>query len=164
MFCLDTGILVNYRRQVCYNRFMTATRSTAEERQYQQLRKQDAGADCPFCAIQDGHEQFVTETDHFRVIRNRIPYSLWDSHRVADHLMVVPKQHTDRLLELPKKAMAEYTKILGNYENRGYNIYARSPGSNIKSVIHQHTHLIKLSGHKINFLLMARKPYFRIVR
>ena len=143
---------------------MTATRSTAEERQYQKLRKQDSGADCPFCTIQHGHEQFVTETDHFRIIRNRTPYSLWDSHKVADHLMLVPKKHTDRLSELPKNAMAEDTEVLGKYEDQGYNIYARSPGSKIKSVIHQHTHLIKLNDHKINFLLMNRKPYIRIAK
>ena len=78
--------------------------------------------------------------------------------------MVVPKKHIDRLSKLPKAAMAEYTKILGNYEDRGYNIYARSPGSKTKSVIHQHTHLIKLSGRKAKFLLMAKKPYIRISR
>ena len=143
---------------------MTATRSTAEERRYQRLRKQDAGADCPFCAIHSGHEQFVDETEHFRIILNRTPYSLWDSQGVVDHLMIVPKKNIDRLSGLPKAAMAEYTKILGNYEDQGYNIYARSPGSKTKSVIHQHTHLIKLSGRKTKFLLMAKKPYIRISR
>lgn len=143
---------------------MTATRSTAEERRYQKLRKQDSVAACPFCTIQHGHEQFVAETDHFRIIRNRTPYSLWDSHKVADHLMLVPKKHTDRLSELTKNAMAEYTEVLGKYENQVYNIYARSPGSKFKSVIHQHTHLIKLSRHRINFLLMTRKPYIRITK
>lgn len=78
--------------------------------------------------------------------------------------MIVPKQHTDRLSELPKNAMAEYTELLGNYENQGYNIYTRSPGSKIKSVIHQHTHLIKLNGRRIKFLLMTKKPYIRIAR
>lgn len=142
---------------------MTAPRSTKEEHSYKRLRKSDARRDCSFCAINEGDAQYVSETTHLKVIRNRTPYSLWDSQGVADHLMVVPKTHTDKLGSLGPEAAVEFIGLIDQYESAGYNLYARSLTSTNRSVVHQHTHLIKLSGREKNFLLMLKKPwYFRI--
>ncbi len=113
--------------------------------------------------MQPGHPQFVRETKHLKVVRNRTPYSIWDSQGVLDHLMIVPKQHTDKLGHLNDEAASEFVKLIDEYEEDGYSFYARALNSTVRSVVHQHTHLIKLDGKKRNFLLMVRKPwYFRL--
>lgn len=139
---------------------MTAPRSTKEERSYQKQRKQDVADGCPFCAIAVGHPQYVRETAHLKVIRNRTPYSLWDSQGVVEHLMIVPKQHTNKLGSLGAQAAVEYIALVDEYESKGYNLYARSVTSTNRSVVHQHTHLIKLDGKERSFLLMMKKPWY----
>ena len=142
---------------------MTAQRSTKEEFDYAKYLKTKGGTDCPFCNMNTGHPQFVLETDNLKVLRNRTPYSLWDSQGVIDHLMIVPKVHTAKLGDLDAKAAAELIALIGTYEIDGYNIYARAVTSTTRSVVHQHTHLIKLDGKKRTFLFMLRRPwYFRI--
>lgn len=143
---------------------MTATRSKKEEAIYRKhLQKADKTV-CAFCAVKDGGDQFVAGTKHFKIIRNIFPYSLWDGQKVDDHLMITPRQHTDSLVDLTPKEKSEYVDLLAQYEKDGYNIYARAPGSAIKSIFHQHTHLIKTSGASRRFVLLIRKPYFRFVR
>ena len=111
---------------------------------YDRYRKNlPADASCIFCEIKAGDNQFITETEHFKLIYNTFPYSYWDNNKVDEHLMIVPKQHTDTLKDLSFIESREYIEQISKYENLGYNIYARTPGSNTKSIIHQHTHLIK---------------------
>lgn len=144
---------------------MTATRSTKEENSYVRYRKTSSGSACPFCEINHGHEQYVEETDSLKVIRNRTPYSIWDGQGVVEHLMIIPKAHTDSLKDLGDDVAVEYMNLLSSYESRGYNVYARAPVSSVKSIVHQHTHLIKLDGHNKRFVFMLRKPfYIRISR
>ncbi len=139
---------------------MTASRSIKEENQYRQYRRTHAGEKCPFCSIDYGHVQYVEETNQFKVIRNRIPYSIWDGQGVLDHLMITPKVHTDNLKGMDADAALEYIDLLSGYESQGYNVYARTPGSSIKSVTHQHTHLLKLDGDNKRFVLVLRKPFY----
>lgn len=143
---------------------MTAQRSTKEEHLYRKKRTDDKGReDCDFCAMTEGHPQHVRETAHLRVIRNRTPYSLWDDQRVLDHLMVIPTRHTAKLGDFDSNEARELISLIDEYEEQGYCLYARALHSKVRSVVHQHTHLMKLDGKKRNFLLMARKPwYFRI--
>lgn len=141
---------------------MTATRSRREERLYKANLRQSHGEGCPFCAIDHDSDQMVEDGITHKVIRNIFPYSLWDGQRVTDHLMVVPKKHTDSLSTLKTQEKIEYVDILSRYESRGYNVYARAPQSTSKSIIHQHTHLIKISGKSSRFVLLLRKPYIRI--
>lgn len=143
---------------------MTATRSKKEELTYRKhLQKADKST-CAFCTVNEGDDQFVEGTKFFKIIKNIFPYSLWDGQKVEDHLMITPRQHTDSLVDLASKEKAEYVDLLAKYEKVGYNIYARAPGSAIKSIFHQHTHLIKTSGTSRRFVLLIRKPYFRFVR
>ena len=140
---------------------MTATRSRKEEKEYKGYLKTKPNT-CPFCEIKTGSDQLIEETKHFKVVHNIFSYSLWDGQNVADHLMIVPKKHTASLADIPKDASAEFVQLLGSYEKKGYNIYARAPASVIKSVLHQHTHLIKPAGRPKKFVFLLRKPFIRI--
>lgn len=119
---------------------------------------------CVFCDINQSSPQFVESGNYFKIIYNIFPYSFWDYHKVTDHLMIVPLKHTDTIKDLNSEEAQEFVSLLGKYEHRGYNIYARAPKSNSKTVIHQHTHLIKISKKSYKFLLYLKRPYIRIVR
>lgn len=143
---------------------MTATRSRKQVKDYRKHRKNAKKPDgCTFCLIDSQSSQYISETKHFKVIRNIFGYSLWDSQKVADHLMVVPKKHTDSLSKLPKEAAVEFVDIISTYEDKRYNIYARAPASVMKTVVHQHTHLIKPLGKPRRFIFFLRKPYIRFI-
>jgi diadenosine tetraphosphate (Ap4A) HIT family hydrolase len=139
---------------------MTAPRSTKEARLYDRQRRESADEGCPFCAIHKGHPQYVEETQFLKVIRNRMPYSIWDGQGVLSHLMIIPKKHVDKLGSLDGKAAAEFIRLVDTYESAGYNIYARAPISSVKSVEHQHTHLIQLDGKDRRFIVVLRKPFY----
>lgn len=142
---------------------MTAVRSRKQVIAYRRhQRTLPAGRSCDFCQIDAGYEQFLRETKHFKIIRNIFAYSLWDSTAVRDHLMIVPKQHTDTMADFTTDEAMEYVHLLAEYESQGYNVYARAPQSTIKSVVHQHTHLIKGMGPRKRFILFWRKPYVRV--
>lgn len=143
---------------------MTATRSRKEEIEYKKHLSLADKSRCVFCEIDNKSDQFVRETKSFKVIRNIFAYSIWDNQSVADHLMVVPKKHTDSLSNMGNSQKIEYVDLLEFYEGQEYNIYARAPSSKIKSIVHQHTHLIKPKGYKKKFLLLLRKPYVRLTR
>lgn len=139
---------------------MTASRSTKEEHLYRQQRRDSVNEGCPFCKIAKGDVQYVEETEFLKVIRNRLPYSIWDGQGVLDHLMIVPKIHTDKLGSLHPKAAVEYINLVDKYESAGYNLYARAPASTTKSVAHQHTHLMQLDGKERRFIFLLRKPFY----
>jgi diadenosine tetraphosphate (Ap4A) HIT family hydrolase len=142
-----------------------STRSLKESNTYKKYRKSFAGKkNCIFCEIDAESGELIRETSHFKVIKNKFPYSLWDDQVVDSHLMIVPKKHTDTLSDLSAKEAKEYVVLMSSYEKNGYNILARAPQSTQKSVIHQHTHLIKPGRKSIKFLLYLQKPYFRIFR
>lgn len=119
-----------------------------------------ADAPCIFCTLAEGDEQFISESVHFKVLRNRFPYENWDYHKVDEHLMIVPKKHTDTLKELSFVESKEYLELITNFEFEGYNIYARTPGSKSKSIIHQHTHLIKFIPGSASGLAKKRAKSF----
>lgn len=142
---------------------MSATRSSKEEREYKKYLRGRDPAICIFCEGL-GEARLIT-TSNFKVIKARFAYSIWDGQWVYDHLMVIPLQHTDTIAHFSEKIVVEYHKLLGEYEQQGYNVYARAPTSKIKSVPHQHTHLIKTKGNTKNFIFLIRKPhYVRIVK
>lgn len=137
-------------------------RSRKETLKYRQYIKQIDG--CQFCTFKSNKPPVVGETEHFWIVKNIFPYSIWDEMEVVDHLMAVPKHHTDSLYSLSEKASEDYVKLIGSYENDGYSIYARAPSNKLKSVVHQHTHLIKTKTKRRRFMLYVRKPYIRIAK
>lgn len=139
---------------------MTAQRSTKEEKLYKKIKIIQKNNQCPFCIIDIHHEQFVEETENFKIIRNYLPYSIWEGQGVVDHLMIVPKEHTDSLGSLSKETAHEYIKLIDKFVPNGYNIYARASNSKTKSIFHQHTHLIKLDNKDRKIIILLRKPFY----
>lgn len=145
---------------------MTAPRSRKESVHYDKYMVQlkGRGSPCEFCEMNPNSPQFMKETKYFKLIRNTFPYSLWDGHGVADHLLVLPIVHASSLNDLPNAAGLDYLALISEYEKQGYNVYARAPQSKTKSVVHQHTHLIKPSDKTKRVLIFSKRPYFRFVR
>lgn len=117
---------------------------------------------CQFCDLTASSDQVVKMHKHFKVIYNIFPYDYWDARQVFDHLMITPIMHTESLASLGDEAAIEFVKIVSSYESKGYDVYARSPHSTIKSVPHQHTHLIKTGGKNQRGLIHLQKPYISI--
>lgn len=143
---------------------MSATRSRKEQVLYKKYLKTVDKNVCVFCEIKKGSDQLLSSTKYFKVIKNIFPYSIWDGQKVVDHLMVTPKKHTDSLKNMPDTQKVEYVNLIETYEQKGYNIYARAPVSKMKSIIHQHTHLIKTEGMHKKLIVLNTKPYLRIVK
>ena len=139
---------------------MSATRSRKEELVYKGYLKTLKKDLCVFC---EDSEEVLAESEFFKVIRNIFAYSIWDGQKVVDHLLIVPKNHTDRIAHFTDAMIVDMHKLMSQYEEQGYNIYARAPASKIKSVVHQHTHLIKTEGAAKKFIFLLRKPYVRFV-
>ena len=102
----------------------------------------------PFGHRADGHRFSKGRVHARRIIKNIFPYDVWDGYEVSDHLMIVPKQHTETIGDFSKEELQEYVNILAKYEKMGYSIYARAPQNKRKTVPHEHTHLIMLNYDK----------------
>lgn len=144
------------------------TRGRKAELTYRKTQKKEGrnkpDAACTFCQINRGHEEFVEEGKYFKVLITLFRYSYWDEQEVEDHMMLVPKMHTESISKLPVAAATEFLEFVGKYEAKGYTIHARAPKSATKSVPHQHTHLIKTKGKRKKFVLYSRKPFLLIMR
>ncbi len=141
-----------------------ATRSRKETLKYRQDLKTDHYKDCVFCLIEREPERIIQTTKSFYVLINKYPYSHWDSQGVEDHLMVIPKKHTDTLGDLDANEAVEYVGLISSYETQGYNVYSRASQSSMKSVVHLHTHLIKPTPKVTRLEFFVRKPYIRIAK
>lgn len=113
---------------------------------------------CTFCR-EVGRSNVLYENATMFVIPNRVKYDMFEGRRVIDHLMVIPKHHRESLADFTDQEKTDQMAIMGDYESRGYNIYARGKGSISRSVDHQHTHLIKLSDKKPSFVFFAERPH-----
>lgn len=106
----------------------------------------------------------MAATPHFKVIRNIFGYDVWDSCGISDQIMLVPKRHIVGVAELRPAEKTDYINQLIKYEKQGYSIYARAPSAITKSVIHQHTHFIKLDNKRKKALLYLKKPHVLLAR
>lgn len=96
------------------------------------------------------------------VTANQYPYDFWEQLAVSEHLLLVPIRHITTMADLTEKERKEYTDIVCSYEASGYDVYTRAPTSQIRSVMHIHTHLIKTSGRQSRGFLTIIKPYFLV--
>lgn len=119
---------------------------------------------CDFCQINEGHPQFVRATESFKIISNRFPYDYWDDQTVAEHFMIVPKAHVGSIASFTPEQAVEYVTLIGDYESRGYHVYARGVQSVSRTISHQHTHLIKGVGKPKWLVLQISKPSILIAR
>ena len=141
------------------------TRTYKLDKLYEDHRKKTKNIKtCQFCSISEGNPELVEMTKSLKVITNKFPYSQWDSQGVVGHLMIEPKKHIDSLNDLSLEEAYEYLQLVSDYENKGYNIYARAPVSNRRTIVHQHTHLLKLDGKSKKVIIFTHKPriiYFK---
>ena len=142
-----------------------ATRSKKEEVRYAKHRSEvHTKTICVFCDYSKNDECFISETKSFKVLVNLFPYSQWDGQGVLDHIMIVPKKHTDTLSDLSSHEAIEYVDLVSSYESKGYSVYSRAPSSTRRTVVHQHTHLMKLDDQTKKLVFYLRKPFIRIVK
>lgn len=140
-------------------------RSRKEHMSYDAHKKDvHSQVECIFCSVGPKEHQFIKETKSFKVIKNIFSYSSWDEQSVEDHIMIIPKKHVDSISNFDSNESLEFMGLLSSYESRGYSIWARAPGAKTKSVVHQHTHLIKPGTKSHNILFYLKKPYMRFVK
>jgi len=132
-------------------------------RYHKHLKQKDPGV-CDFCGLDKNDKRVIEQTKDFQVINNIFPYTIWDAQGVNDHLMIIPLQHIEGLESLTDGQKIQFVDLVAKYEKKGYNIYARAQFSAVRSIVHQHTHLIKTTGIIKKFFLMTRLPYIRIVK
>lgn len=125
------------------------------------LKKYHAEAITDRCALCNPNDQLIVEESaHYFVIHNKYPYDIWEHRNVVEHLMVVPKEHKKGLADLPAEAKLAIINAISMFEAKGYDIYARSVQSALRSVSeHQHTHLIKTDDKPASISLYIKKPY-----
>lgn len=116
-------------------------------------------ASCPFCNTDELQNRQVIETKFAYIVPNKTSYDVWEARTVKDHLLVIPKRHVRSLHELTKAESADIMNILAEYEDKNYNVYARGKSSSVRSVVHQHTHLIKTNPRAHHGTFYWRKPY-----
>ena len=125
---------------------------------YKKFKKDGPSETCVFCNVTD--RPIIKETKHVQVIANIYPYDIWEHRDVTDHLLLMPKKHVKSLAELPDTAKIDIINFISEYENNGYDVYARAVNSKLRSIpLHQHTHLIKATGKPANISLYVKKPY-----
>ncbi len=113
---------------------------------------------CPLCNMES--DQLIYTGKTMVVTKNIFPYQYWEFMDVVDHLMIVPKRHVLSIAEFSDQEKLEAMELFADYEERGYNLYARSVENNMKSIPHQHTHLIKTEGSTARAGIFSKKPYF----
>jgi len=113
---------------------------------------------CPFCDPQTLTKK-VADFNHSYIVENLTKYDLWELHEVVEHLLLIPKRHIESIGDMQPSEQLELMSIIGDYEKRGYNVYARATKSARRSVIHQHTHLIKVQGQQAKAALYLNKPH-----
>jgi diadenosine tetraphosphate (Ap4A) HIT family hydrolase len=133
------------------------TRNRRTELLYKEHKNNNENKTCNFCEVKT--EEIVKEFDYFKLIVNLFPYDIWDSTVVKTHYMLIPKKHIIGLSELGEEERIEYINLIADYESSGYSVYSRSSTSHMKSVIHQHTHLIKLGTKRKSFVFYSKSPY-----
>lgn len=137
------------------------TRSAEKEADYQKYLKKLDRSVCQFCKLP--RKQIAERYKLFLVIRNIFGYEIWDSSKVAEHLMILPKRHITTKSDFTDEEKAEFMDIITDYEGKGYNLYSRGHNSHMKSVLHQHSHLIKLQDNsRVNYFFFNQNPYSQV--
>ena len=130
-------------------------------KKYTRNKQADTSLDCTYCQ-NITPDQMVRETEHMLLIRNRLPYDLWEYHPVIIHLLIVPKRHVRALSEMSDAERLDLLALCAEYEPLGYSIYARATDNPRRSVKHQHTHLIKIDPKVTRGGFYLKKPFINI--
>jgi ATP adenylyltransferase len=131
-------------------------------RTYEKLNQQDARnrVECSFChSLPD--RKHVTENKTMVVIENRVPYDFFETRKTTgEHYLILPKRHVEGFADFTEQEKIDFTTLVGEFEVKGFNTYARGLGNMSRSQPHQHTHLIKLINKRPKLHLYIGKPYF----
>ncbi len=119
---------------------------------------------CIFCDLTRKDPQVLEAYPLFMLVKNIYPYAVWDSCRVLEHYLILPKRHMASLDDMTKKERAEYADLVARAEKDGFALYTRSDSGITKSVTHVHTHLIKLENRRINVLFFLKKPHWLLYK
>lgn len=128
---------------------------------YKQTRG-DAGI-CDLCNIETSASKIIADHPLFMVVTNAFPYAMWEGGHLDEHLMLVPKRHTESVADFTPAENVEFLKLLSTYDRQGYSYYGRATGSTYKSIPHQHTHLMKV-GTPIKLHIFNFKPYINFFK
>lgn len=126
-------------------------------------KKSSTKGTCSFCTSAK-NEQIIAENDTMYVVKNRVSYDLFEGYRVSDHLLILPKAHRASIAEFTPEEARDFVALSGEYEVKGYSVYARGFDSPARSVAHQHTHLIKIGGTPSRFMLYSSRPHVLIAK
>lgn len=142
-------------------RFSTgpSIRTRKVQREYDCRRSSQNSTGCDFCNREIMQKQMIAEFDYFFIIRNIMPYAIWDECRVVEHLLLVPKRHVVSTGEFTKQETLEYMRLSSTWEQQGYSTFSRPTGGVTRSVIHQHTHLIKTEKRRLKSIIFNATPH-----
>ncbi len=140
---------------------MTRNRKTQLAYQKHQRNKPKQEG-CGFCSLPA--IEIKQDLGDFLVAINLFPYTFWDSTEVAEHFMLVPKRHVTSISQLTPEELNSYAKALADFEKQGFSIYSRGHNSHMKSVLHQHTHLIRLGSKRKKLVFFSEKPHILLTR
>lgn len=115
---------------------------------------------CDFCqTATDPNATVLSDMQDFWIIKARFPYQIWDGCPVKEHLLLVPKRHVVSVSALTDTEKKIYVDLVGEYEEKGYVVYSRSPRAHTKSMVHHHTHFIMLEEVRVQTMLYHKKPH-----
>lgn len=137
-----------------------STRTRRNHFKYATYIKNRSESTCQFCELTNKDTQIIKETSSFWIIKNIFPYDVWDTAGVNNHLLIVPKRHVDSIAHFNDTESKDFVKQLATYEQRGFSVYARAANNSLKSVVHQHTHLIAIDNKIKKYILFSKKPRF----
>jgi diadenosine tetraphosphate (Ap4A) HIT family hydrolase len=116
------------------------------------------GNHCPFCSLEP--LEVIKTGATMLMISNKYPYHYWEFMDVTDHLMIIPKRHVTTIASFTQAEKLEFLELLSTYERLGYNVYARAEENIMKTIPHQHTHLIKTKAKMAKIAVFTKQPYF----
>jgi diadenosine tetraphosphate (Ap4A) HIT family hydrolase len=117
---------------------------------------------CTFCNEVAKGTNIIEEGKTMFVIPNRVSYDVFEGRKVTGHLMIIPKRHVEGFKDFTDEEALEFIRMSAKYETDGYNVYARGMGNVSRSVLHQHTHLIKTNSRLTKAFFYIRRPHFLI--
>ncbi|QQG50394.1 MAG: HIT domain-containing protein [Candidatus Saccharibacteria bacterium] len=118
----------------------------------------------PVCTLcdEDNKPRIIRETTTMILLPNRVSYDIFEGMRVVEHLMIVPKRHVEHIEDFTNQEKMDFMSLAGEFEMKGFNVYARGAKSATRSVAHQHTHLIKTDNKKAKSVVYIAKPHILI--
>lgn len=98
---------------------------------------------CPFCELLQCNDLIISSSEHFVVIYNQAPI-------LPGHVMVIPKEHIERVLDLNQEAQVEMMTLsldtikvlLQVFKAKAFNWVIQEGTEAGQTIAHLHMHLI----------------------